>query len=196
MAYIFERKPGMWSAQVQTKDHIASATFTSRELACIWAKNIEGQINGESGLEKIVLTNREWLDIYHKSKGRAKYRGIEFNLSRQDIVELYKLSDGVCSVTKITFNRFKPKGSRRPWYPSLDRIDSNGAYTRDNCRFVCAAVNMAMGEWGEWVLLAMANAINTGGAADLYSAASDDGTPSPKSYRIPTKSRNKPLVKH
>ena len=39
--------------------------------------------------------------------------------------------------------------ARRPFAPSLDRIDSSGGYTRDNTRLVCQAVNFALNAFGE-----------------------------------------------
>lgn len=76
---------------------------------------------------------------------------------------MYAKSDGKCQVSGIEFNDFRPLGStKRPWYPSIDRIDSRKPYTAENCRVVCVAVNVAMGEWGIGVLTAIAKAIVNG----------------------------------
>lgn len=39
-------------------------------------------------------------------------------------------------------------GSKEPTSLSIDRIDTNKGYTKDNIRFVCWWVNAAMGTWG------------------------------------------------
>ena len=48
---------------------------------------------------------------------------------------------------------------RRPWAPSIDRIDSSKDYHPDNCRLVCGSVNTAMNEYGPSVLLTIARAM-------------------------------------
>jgi hypothetical protein len=55
--------------------------------------------------------------------------------------------------------------ARRPFAPSLDRIDSNQPYSRRNCRLVLQAVNFALNAWGDDVFLAIAeDAIKLRGA--------------------------------
>ncbi|WP_295403742.1 hypothetical protein [uncultured Thiocystis sp.] len=49
--------------------------------------------------------------------------------------------------------------TKRPWMPSVDRIDSRLGYTPDNIRLVTVAANLAMGTWGDEVLYKMADAI-------------------------------------
>ena len=51
-----------------------------------------------------------------------------------------RLLQGVCEVTGIAFER---KGDRRPFMPSIDRIDSSKGYTPENCRVVLWIINAA-----------------------------------------------------
>lgn len=163
MAAIYQLKNGIWRAQLHFKGHRDSATFATKSEAEIWAKNMDATIRGSAEGERMQLTPREWVDLCNRAKERARMRGIEYKLTRQDMEYLFEVSQGRCSVSGIVFNRFRPLNStKRPWYPSLDRIDSSKPYTLDNCRFVCVAVNIAMGEWGEWVIKGIAKAIVKG----------------------------------
>lgn len=82
------------------------------------------------------------------AKERATKLNKEFDLDFSFIVTLFEQQSGVCSLTGIPFDLSKTKHSRRPFCPSLDRIDSTRGYTKDNVRLVCTAVNLALNEWG------------------------------------------------
>lgn len=99
--------------------------------------------------------------LFRQTKKNAGVRGIEFALDRRDLVEMVAASNGKCSVTGMALEiaSLERKGMRRPWMPSIDRINSDLGYTPDNCRIVCVAANLAMGQWGESVLIDMARAI-------------------------------------
>lgn len=87
---------------------------------------------------------------YREARNRAKKRGIAFKMSPTDFRDVYWDSDGVCAVTGVPFSFEKyPNAFRRPYVPSVDRIDSKVGYTRKNSRLVLACVNIAMNEWGE-----------------------------------------------
>lgn len=159
MATFYQLPSGKWRAQVHKHEFRDSASFNTIEEAEIWAANTEAQITASSE-EVIELTPKEIFLLYRRSRNRAQEYGIQYLLSREQIARMFAATKGRCQVTGIFFNRLKPAGcSKRPWYPSLDRIDSNLPYTPENCRIVCVAANIAMGQWGEWVLLAMAKAI-------------------------------------
>lgn len=67
---------------------------------------------------------------------------------------------GACEVTGIPFSLDRGESGRRPYAPSLDRRDSSGGYTSENCRLVCVAVNVAMNEWGAELLLRIAEHVS------------------------------------
>jgi hypothetical protein len=99
--------------------------------------------------------------IYKSSKKQGKHRhageGIEHEFSKEEFNALIKRAGHRCEVTGIPFSNSSPvKFQRRPWIPSLDRIDSTGPYSVANCRLVCVAANLAMNAWGHTVLGAMA----------------------------------------
>jgi uncharacterized Zn finger protein (UPF0148 family) len=84
-------------------------------------------------------------------KGRAKSRSLDFNLSVDFLIDLYEMQNNKCAVTKLSFNFEKSEFEKRPFAPSIDRIDSSKGYTQDNVRLVCAAVNYALNEFGDTV---------------------------------------------
>ena len=45
-----------------------------------------------------------------------------------------------CELSGVKFNM---DDSRSPAHPSIDRIDSNLGYTKDNCQIVCCSINYA-----------------------------------------------------
>lgn len=162
MATFRQRPSGIWQAQVERRGVRKSQSFDSLDAAKEWAAQVECAIkNNALGVAAPVrLTGIELTALYVKAKENARLRGIDFLLNRDDVVMLYARSNGRCQVTGIVFNRFRPMSStKRPWFPSLDRIDSAASYTFDNCRIVCVAANFAMGEWGAWVMRAMANSM-------------------------------------
>ena len=102
--------------------------------------------------------------LWKKAKDAAKERrvtGMEFTLTLEEAREIYRQSGGRCAVSGLSFNEtFRvPHSTRRPFKASIDRIDSSRGYTKDNVRFVCCIVNLALGDWGDDVLHRVAHAI-------------------------------------
>ncbi len=102
--------------------------------------------------------------LIEAAKQRSKKHGLPFTLSEGDIVALIHYARGRCEVTGIPFSKYSKYnvryGSRRrPFTPSLDRIVPERGYTRDNCRLVILAVNIAMSDWGLPVLMQIARAL-------------------------------------
>jgi hypothetical protein len=101
------------------------------------------------------------------ASGRAKQKGKVFKLTKSDLIEVLERSGGKCEVTKIPFN-FSNTGefSKRPFVPSIDRINPKGIYEKSNCRIVCLAANIAMNEWGEAVFKTIAKAFYANAKSD------------------------------
>ncbi len=123
------------------------------------AYDIDSYIKGLIEAEDTIY-RRAAQYIHRNSKKRARLKEIEYDLMPDIIEDMMKVGAWRCAVTNMSFD-FTPvkNGVRRPWFPSLDRIDSDKGYTRDNCRVVCIAANTAMNVWGESVLLEMAKGI-------------------------------------
>jgi predicted DNA-binding transcriptional regulator AlpA len=112
--------------------------------------------------------------LYNQARRNAKKRGIDFLLSETEYKEMVVESCNTCAVSGILFDfSGTQQGAKRPWAPSIDRIDSNLPYTRRNCRLVCSAVNIAMNEWGETVLMRIARALTKNEYQDVANAVAE-----------------------
>jgi len=94
--------------------------------------------------------------VYAACKTRAKRLGVEFEISFDDVMHMLQKSGWKCAITGHGFS-FDRHGNtlKRPFIPSIDRIDSSRGYTRRNCRIVCSIANIAMNAWGDAPLLAL-----------------------------------------
>lgn len=97
------------------------------------------------------------------AKSRAGTRGVDHALTLEQVMATYDAQAGNCAVTGVPFDiseRLESEdGWKRPYAPSIDRIDSRMGYTAENTRLVCSAVNNAMGSWGEAVFIHLAYAL-------------------------------------
>jgi len=87
---------------------------------------------------------KKLISTIHNSK-RGKRASMEKTIIENDIFPI--LEAGYCQLTGLPFD-FMPtnKTHKNPHAPSLDRIDSQKGYTKENCRVVLSAVNDALGE--------------------------------------------------
>lgn len=83
---------------------------------------------------------------YTKFKYGAKKRNIPFDLSIEDLQELWDKQQGKCiySGKPLIFNNkhFRLQKGKTYFFASLDRIDSTKAYTKDNIQWICAEINL------------------------------------------------------
>lgn len=98
--------------------------------------------------------------LHDRAKDRASRQGMEIAITKNDLIEMLTVNGGRCAVTgaQLDFSKRKREIGRRPWVPSLDRIDATKGYTLDNCRIVCCAANIAMNTWGEVVFASLLRA--------------------------------------
>jgi len=87
-------------------------------------------------LEENLLNSKVNM-LYYGAKNRAEKKDIDFNLTKDWIIE--NLKPGVCQITGIPF-KFKYEGSN-PYAPSIDRRDNFKGYTKDNCDIVLISYN-------------------------------------------------------
>lgn len=98
--------------------------------------------------------------LYRRVVKSANIRKIQIDLTESDVQAMIERSGLRCEVSGIKFDMRKVPGMRiRPWAPSIDRIKPALPYTKGNCRVVCAAVNLALNQFGDEVFFAIAQSI-------------------------------------
>lgn len=87
------------------------------------------------------------------ARRRAKDFGIEFDLDYAWIEP--KIRAGVCELSGLPFDSYY----RSPNLPSIDRINPQGPYTKENCRLILWALNRAMSDLGQDYLFSVLRAV-------------------------------------
>lgn len=98
--------------------------------------------------------------LVNQARHNSKMANVLFKITVDDFYELYRRSKGYCEVSGIPFNLNSIEGARRrPYAPSIGRIERMRGYVQSNCRIVCASVNLAMNDFGEDVLWEIASSM-------------------------------------
>jgi hypothetical protein len=125
--------------------------YALKEYARITAGESFGRMPVPSGFERV---------LFRLVRKNVAARGIAVQINDRDIRAMLDRADGACEISGLRFDfRPAPEYRIRPWMPSVDRVDSAKPYTPGNCRIVCAAVNLALNQFGEDVLLEIASGI-------------------------------------
>ena len=74
----------------------------------------------------------------------SKHRGVENTLSVDDINKMFEIQNGLCFWFKIPL--IPSNYSKHPQQPSLDRLDRNKGYTKDNVVLTCYSANIGRNE--------------------------------------------------
>lgn len=127
-----------------------------------------------NGITPTRMDARHLSTIYWHARKNAKSREISFDLARADINDLWIRSSGRCELTYIPFDLENEGGyRRRPFAPSIDRIDNRSGYWAGNCRLVVVAINLAINEWGLEVFGRVARGFLRQGHPKIFPPASD-----------------------
>jgi hypothetical protein len=154
---IYQRGRLWWyKRQVDSKLLRVSTGMLTREDAIEWVRTSPFGIKTFSKPREIP--RRFVVQLLRQAKNRARVIDAAFRLTEDDFQSMYEASGRHCAVSGIPFDLEQMDGvARRPYAPSIDRIDRMGGYTKDNCRIVCCAVNLAMNDFGETVLWEIAS---------------------------------------
>jgi hypothetical protein len=136
------------------------------------------------GITRIEITTHEWLlllgRVCRNTRASALRRQLNFTLELADLVRMYERQGGRCAVTGVRFAADTAgTDRRRPFMPSVDRVDCTRGYEPGNCRLVAVAANYAMQAWGEAVLREMALSMATSGTQNIDSPGTVPSAASP-----------------
>jgi uncharacterized protein (DUF433 family) len=86
-----------------------------------------------------------------RSQGTSRSAKKDFNLSLEDIRDIWNNQNGKCAVTSLPLvcKTFDDGKNKNPYQASLDRINNNKGYSKDNVRFVCLIVNYARNNFSD-----------------------------------------------
>jgi hypothetical protein len=110
--------------------------FLERRLE--YSKTLKGKL-------KTLLTS---------AKGRSKSKRADFDLDFNFLLDMYKKQGGKCALTGLDFtfvagHNKDTRGKYNPFNISLDKIDANKGYIKDNVRLVLVVVNISLNSFGD-----------------------------------------------
>ena len=98
--------------------------------------------------DEYIKKQKEWRSnnlIHYRvmsAKHRATRKGFVFEITDDDIVEKLKSQDGKCFISKKPISM-----NEKDWYSlSLDRLDREKGYTKDNVVLCCYSANIGRNE--------------------------------------------------
>lgn len=109
-------------------------------------KNARSNYSDEKRLEKILQVR--WLN----AKDRAKSKNRLFDITKQDLMDLWNKQEGKCAISKIPMT-FNIDSGRNPYNVSIDQINPAQGYTKDNIQLVCMCVNQLKSDFDMNVII-------------------------------------------
>lgn len=160
--HYFRAPPGMeLPSDVPNRlpDDEAAAIKRSEELVALCVPFGLVRNRGRNGaIEELTLQGME------RARKRAKLKELTFDLKAEDLIRILRSQQYRCALSGLPFRTEAVTVDdgifRAPFRPSIDRIDSGKGYLPDNVRVVLVAVNVALSDWGEDVLITIAHAIS------------------------------------
>lgn len=130
---------GQWLDPTEFGDHPHYSYRGNKDKRCHKCKQAQNKkareaYNDKVRLDKVIQSR--WLG----AKKRAKDRGIPFTITKLDIRNLWQQQNGLCALSKIPMT-YELDSGRIYTNVSIDQIDPNKGYTRDNVQLVCMGVN-------------------------------------------------------
>jgi Mrr restriction endonuclease-like protein len=100
--------------------------------------------------------------LVNAANTRNRLRAADEVYSISDLIAAWESCSGRCAISGLPFSLHVVGDgqAKRPFAPSLDRIDRHKPYRRDNVRLVVSVANFAMNAWGAEPLLLLASAVH------------------------------------
>jgi len=103
---------------------------------------------------RVVIYKGILLSVFNKIKLNAQKRNIEFNITMEDIGDLFEKQNGKCALSGIKL-KLKKTTKDKNSTASLDRRDNNKGYLKDNIQWIYRPINFMKGtlDEGEFIFL-------------------------------------------
>ena len=113
------------------------------------------ETNREMLNERVVKRRHDhpFLFAARRLKTRCRHSGTAFDLEPDWYRQRWEECGGICPMTGIKMKKIGD--SNDPYTMSVDRIDPNKGYTKENTRLVCLWYNRARNNWGDKFTLKM-----------------------------------------
>jgi len=160
----FEKRSNKLLVRINTNGFRKSKAFDNEEDARIWAAQVENILKSPNNLliSDFHLSEKKLKRLYSRTKSNSKLNNIGHLITYERFVELWEMSENRCAISGLRFSDYRPTGCRRrPFTPSVDRIDCNKGYSEENIRFVCVAANIARSDFPDDVLYMLAHGITS-----------------------------------
>lgn len=120
--------------------NLIKADFSIQEFI-EWCKDIIDPINNS----EITLTHDIYCSFWKNIIHNADKRSINFQLTKQDLIDLYNKQQGRCAISNHNINlpSFCKEYRFRNFTASLDRIDNSIGYQVDNIQWVHKKINQS-----------------------------------------------------
>lgn len=135
---VVEQDVNQFNSNKTTTDGLSSnCKKCSRIITKKWA---------ESDIKNFI--KKKYFDAKHNCSKRSK--DLEFNITEQNIIDLYYKQDGKCALSgeKLTSIVLENNGIN-DFNLSIDRKDSSKGYTKDNIQLIGATINIMKNDLDE-----------------------------------------------
>lgn len=110
--------------------------------------SLERQHNRNRNLDNNIKLHKCLLSRLLGARDRAKRNNIPFNITMEDLEDLWNKQNGLCALSGIQMT-FELNNGRTPTNLSLDKINRLKGYTKDNIQLVCMACNQMKSDLSE-----------------------------------------------
>lgn len=102
----------------------------------------EAQLQAQQNIKNYCQNHKDELTPFRYSFRNAKKRFKEFNLTLEDLKQIWEQQAGICPYTGLKLKLPTYTKCKNIWYrASLDRIDSSKGYIVGNVQFVSTPIN-------------------------------------------------------
>lgn len=123
-------------ACIVCKKELALENFDSQRLVCRACRMLAFQ-------RQTSATYLAYLhELYKTAKGRARRRGTDFTIDKQDLIDLWIAQGGRCALSGVVLTHHRDGSGKKDFNGSIDRINNLSGYHLTNVQMVAYRVNI------------------------------------------------------